>query len=247
MKAMGEPVHDCTVPASTFRIRITKTGAAKYMSHLDFLRTIERSVRRAELPVALSGGFNPRPRMSFSPALPVGVSSNSEFADIMLREAVDANEASLRLNESLPQGMRVTSSSMLPPNIPALSAIIQAASYRLELHGKAEVRLDCVLTAIETILERDSIIIERVTPKGTRRVDLRPLIYEMRVDTHDSLVSVYATVASGSEGNVRPFDLARVIVESGGIEDSGVFVDITREGLYALRDGKLCLPWYANS
>ena len=57
-------------------------------------------------------------------------------------------------------------------------------------------------------------------------------------------MSVYATVASGSEGNVRPFDLARVIVESGGIEDSGVFVDITREGLYTLCDGKLCLPWY---
>ena len=226
---------------------MTKTGVARYMSHLDFTRTIERSIRRAELPFTLSGGFNPRPRMSFSPALPVGVSSNSEFVDIMLKEPVDANEASLRLNESLPQGMKVISSQALPANTPALSAIIQAASYRLELHGKTQVRLNCVLTAIDTILERDSILVERVTPKGIRRVDLRPLIYEMHVDAHDSLVSVHATVASGSQGNARPFDLAKVILESEGIETSGVFMDITREGLYTFRDGRLCLPWYASS
>ncbi len=243
MRAMGEPLHDCQVPTCTWRIRITKTGVTRYMSHLDFVRTIERSVRRAELPIALSGGFNPRPRMSFSPALPVGVSSNSEFADILLKESVDVNEASLRLNQFSPAGMRVTSSRMLPPNTPALSAIIQAASYRLELHGETEVRLNCVLTTIDTILERDSIPVERVTPKGIRRLDLRPLIYEMRVEAHNSLVSVYATVASGSQGNVRPFDLAEVILESGGIENGGVFMDITREGLYTFRDGKLCLPW----
>jgi radical SAM-linked protein len=174
MKAIGEPLHDSQVPACAWRIRITKTGATKYMSHLDFVRTIERSVRRAGLPITLSGGFNPRPRMSFAPALPVGVSSNSEFVDILLKEAVDANEATLRLNEFLPQGMRVISSEILPPNMPALSAIIQAASYRFELHGETQVRLDCVLTGIQRILERDSILIERVTPKGIRRVDIRP-------------------------------------------------------------------------
>jgi len=74
--------------------------------------------------------------------------------------------------------------------MPALSAIIQAASYRFELHGETQVRLDCVLTGIQRILERDSILIERVTPKGIRRVDIRPLIYEMRIDAHDSRVSV---------------------------------------------------------
>ena len=247
MKAIGEPLHDSQVPACAWRIRITKTGATKYMSHLDFVRTIERSVRRAGLPITLSGGFNPRPRMSFAPALPVGVSSNSEFVDILLKESVDANEASLRLNEFLPQGMRVISSGILPPDMPALSAIIQAASYRLELHGETQVGLDCVLTGIQRILERDSILVERVTPKGIRRADIRPLIYEMRIDEHDSRVSVHATVASGSQGNVRPFDLGKVILESGGIENSGIFLDITREGLYTFRDGKLCLPWYASS
>lgn len=223
---------------------MTKTGSAKYMSHLDFVRTIERSARRAELPITLSGGFSPRPRMSFSPALPVGVSSHSEFVDIMLRESVDAHEASKRLNEAFPLGMNVVSSRIFPPKIPALSAIIQAASYRLDLHGKTQVRLDCVLTAIGSILDKDSLEITRVTPKkGIRKVDLRPLIYEIRAESYDSIVSVYATVASGSRGNVRPFDLADVVLKAEGIEDSSIFVRITREGLYASCDGRLCLPW----
>jgi radical SAM-linked protein len=67
------------------------------------------------------------PRISFAPALPVGVSSNSEFVDIMLKESVDVDEASRKLNESFPDGMRVVSSRILPPKTPALSAIIQAA------------------------------------------------------------------------------------------------------------------------
>lgn len=243
MSVTGEPLHDSQVPAVTWRIRMTKTGPTKYMSHLDFIRTFERSARRADLPITLSGGFNPRPRMSFSPALPVGVSSCSEFVDIMLRESVDIDEASDALNESFPAGMRIVSSRILPPDTPALSAIIQAASYRLDLHGETQVRLDCVMKAIDTLLASDSLKVTRVTPKGVREVDLRPLIYEMRADAHSSFVSVYATCASGSKGNVRPFDLAEVILESEGIENDGVFMDITREGLYIFRCGRLCLPW----
>lgn len=243
MSAAGEPLHDCEVPVCTWRIQMTKTGATKYMSHLDFIRTVERSARRAELPITLSGGFNPRPRISFAPALPVGVSSNSEFVDIMLKESVDVDEASRKLNESFPDGMRVVSSRILPPKTPALSAIIQAALYRLDLHFDAQVGLDCVLTAIDRVLDRDSIVVTHVTPKGARRRDLRPLIYEIRAESRDSIVSVYATVATGSRGNVRPFDLAEIILESKGIESKDAFVDITREGLYAFRDGSLCLPW----
>ncbi len=244
MNVRVEPQTDCQVPACTWRIRITKTGLTRYMSHLDFVRTVERAVRRAGLPIVLSSGFNPRPRLSFAPALPVGVSSISEFVDILLSEPVDVSEATERLNGSLPCGMQVTSSKMLPRNTPALSVIVQAASYRLMFSGETEVRVDGILAAIEELMKSDSVFIERTTSKGVRRVDIRPLIYEMRVDGDSSSWSVYAIVASGSKGSVRPFDLAKVILEAGGLEDSGVFVDITREGLYTLCDGKLCLPWY---
>jgi hypothetical protein len=69
MNVRVEPQTDCQVPACTWRIRITKTGLTRYMSHLDFVRTVERAVRRAGLPIVLSSGFNPRPRLSFAPTL----------------------------------------------------------------------------------------------------------------------------------------------------------------------------------
>ncbi len=243
MSATGAPLHDYEKPACAWRIQMTKTGPTKYMSHLDFIRTVERSARRAKLPFTLSAGFNPRPRMSFSPALPVGVSSCSEFVDILLKESVDVDPASERLNESFPDGMRIVSSRILPPDTPALSVIIQVASYRLDLHGKAEMCKDTVLTAVDAILARDSIEVTRVTPKGIRRVDIRPLIYEICVDTHSSPISIHAICASGSKGNVRPFDLAEVILESMRVENDSVLMDITREGLYKFCCGKLCLPW----
>ncbi len=243
MSVMGQTTYDFQVPVATLRIQMTKIGPAKYMSHLDFIRTVDRSVRRAKLPITLSCGFNPRPRMSFSPALPVGVSSHSEFVDIMLKEPMDANEASLRLNDSLPSGMKVVSSRILPPNVPALSAIIQASAYRLDFHGERQVRPDHVSMAVDEIMDKDSIVIKRVTPKGIRKVNLRPLIYDINVESSRSHVSVYATVASGSRGNLRPFDLAQVILDFQGVQNSGVVISITREGLYVFRDGKLCLPW----
>ena len=243
MSVTGQSEHDVQVPVATWRIQVTKIGSTKYMSHLDFIRTVERSVRRAGLPITLSGGFNPRPRLSFSPALPVGVSSRSEFVDIMLKEPVDTNEASLKLNMSFPSGMRVVSSRILPPNVPALSAIIQASAYKIDLHGKGEAGLERVSTAVDEILDSDSIPFTRVTRKGIRKVDLRPLIYDVRVEPSDSPVSIYATVATGSRGNVRPFDLVHVILDFQGVEMREVFVNITREGLYVFCDGKLRLPW----
>ena len=247
MNDTGGPLSRCPVAVSTFRAQVTKTGATKYMSHLDFIGTIEKSVRRAGLPVLLSAGFNPRPKMSFSPALPVGISSNSEYVDIVLREHTNPDEISSKLNDSLPQGMEIVSGEMLPPNVPALSALIEAACYGIKFTSFKKTRLDCLLTAVSEILKKDSIIIRRTTPKGIRRIDIRPLIYEMHGAMYDLTVVVRAIVSIGSKGNVRPFDLAKVIVESGGMEESDVFVNINRERLYRFCDDKLCLPWNTRS
>lgn len=243
MSVIGQPSHDMQAHKVTWRIQMTKMGRTKYMSHLDFIGTVERSARRAKLPIVLSGGFNPRFRISFSPALPVGISSQSEFVDFALREPVDIDEASSNLDKCFPTGMKVIASKILPPNRPALSAIIQAASYRLDFPRKTQEERDRVFRAIDAILERGSILVQRDTAKGARNVDIRPLIYELQRESSGSCESVYATVASGSGGNVRPFDLARVILEFQGIQDNEAFVNITREGLYTFCDGKLCLPW----
>jgi len=68
------------------RIRATKLGKVRFTSHRDAARLWERALRRADLPVAASEGFTPRPKISFGLALPTGAESTAEYVDVDLRE-----------------------------------------------------------------------------------------------------------------------------------------------------------------
>ena len=63
-----------------------------FISHLDMMRTFERAFRRADLPVAFTQGFNPRPKISFTPALSVGITSSSEYMDVEFYEDVSVDK-----------------------------------------------------------------------------------------------------------------------------------------------------------
>ena len=83
------------------RIAIAKKAATQYVGHLDFGRALERALRRAKLPVAFSEGFNPHMKISFGPALSVGVASYAEYVDVELQEHVDAADFGERLAQQL--------------------------------------------------------------------------------------------------------------------------------------------------
>src|SRR5437588_7555679 len=75
-------------PYSTYRIRFAKVGRAAFLGHLDLVRLLARSFRRADLPLAVSRGFSPKPRVSFGPALGLGVPSLGELMDVDLEHVV---------------------------------------------------------------------------------------------------------------------------------------------------------------
>ncbi|MBU1887983.1 MAG: TIGR03936 family radical SAM-associated protein [Candidatus Omnitrophica bacterium] len=93
--------------AVKLEIRFCKKGLLRYISHLDVLRLFQRAVRRADLPVALSQGFTPHYRISFDNALKLGVESDNEKAVFKLKEWLDPKEFTRRMNEKLPEGIRV--------------------------------------------------------------------------------------------------------------------------------------------
>ena len=84
-----------------------KKGIMRYISHLDVLRLFQRAVKRAGLPVALSQGFTPHYRISFDKALKLGVESDSEKAVFALERWMDPKEFTIRMNEKLPEGIKV--------------------------------------------------------------------------------------------------------------------------------------------
>ncbi|MBM3249825.1 MAG: DUF2344 domain-containing protein [Candidatus Omnitrophica bacterium] len=83
----------------------SKKGTMKYISHLDLMRTLMRAMRRAELPVKMSEGFSPHPKLSLSRALKLGLESEHEEAAVVLREFVLPEEFRLRLQKQLPEGI----------------------------------------------------------------------------------------------------------------------------------------------
>lgn len=123
------------------RIKFTKQGLLKFISHRDLMRLMERAVRRAELPLALSAGFNPHPKISFASALSVGVSSLSEYADITLSWRVEPREVLNRLNGKLPSQVRVLEAKEVSLKSPSLNSTINVAEYRVRVGGNTGQRL----------------------------------------------------------------------------------------------------------
>ena len=98
-----------------YRIKITYTKGeeVRFISHLDLMRTVSRAIRRADLPIAYSQGFNPRMKMSFGQALKVGKSSNAEEAKLTFEQQIAPEEVADRLNQVLPAGVRILAARRL--------------------------------------------------------------------------------------------------------------------------------------
>ena len=147
------------------RLRFKKEGLARFISHLDLMRTFERAFRRAELPIAFSQGFNPRPKMTFASALSVGISSSSEYLDVEFSEDVSASDVALKLNPALPEGIKVTDVKMADEAI-SLS-MLNGAKYVVRL-ALNEVDLEELKKSTKGLLEQKEIIIEKRTKSGKK-------------------------------------------------------------------------------
>ncbi|MCK9432768.1 MAG: TIGR03936 family radical SAM-associated protein [Candidatus Omnitrophica bacterium] len=85
----------------------SKTGLMRYISHLDLMRLFMRAMRRAELPLKMSEGFSPHPKLSFKRALKLGVESEGEEASIVLKFPVAPEDFKSRLQKQLPEGIEL--------------------------------------------------------------------------------------------------------------------------------------------
>jgi hypothetical protein len=102
-------------------IKYAKSGDAAFLSHRDTMRILERALRRSDIPMVFSAGFSPRPRMSFSPALPLGVAAEAEYLEVSVEKDVDMSQAREKIDQGLPLGLRVLEVQVLSSNMPKLS------------------------------------------------------------------------------------------------------------------------------
>jgi len=169
------------------RVRVTfsKQGALRYIGHLDLHKLLERSIRRARLPLAYSQGYHPQPKLNLAAALPLGFSSRAEVMDIWLKE--DVEDVVSALQASVPPGLTILSAAQVDDREPSLQTQVIAAEYQVEIteapqSGEAgsarrpELVEGAGLTEkIASVMASESIPRER---RG-KQYDLRPLIEEL--------------------------------------------------------------------
>jgi radical SAM-linked protein len=116
-----------------YRLEYSKTGRARWLSHLELIRTFIRALRRSGLPLVFSQGFNPHPRLSYGPSLGVGVAGLREYLDLDLAAATPLTEDLTSVGQQLPPGLEISRLMELPPAAPGIGKAINCAWYRLTL------------------------------------------------------------------------------------------------------------------
>lgn len=175
-------------------------GDLKFISHHDTLRMFRRVFARAALPVKLSQGFNPQPRMSIPLPRPVGIASNDETVVVELTKPVDPGEARCRLDEQMPVGAPMIGARTLPPGERLVPVSVV---YRLELGPERPADLHA---RVRRLLDAEHIEVRRVSPKyrEPRTIDLRAFVLEINLD--DRGIEFLARVTDA--GTARPAEIA---------------------------------------
>jgi len=150
-----------------------------YSSHLDLMRAWERTFRRARLPLAYSGGFNPRPKIQLARALPLGHVGEEEILDAWFEMSVSLDHLRQRLTAVLPDGIDVAGVSEVDDKAPAMQTQVVGTVYRVTVEWE-EAR-ERMAARVEEALAEDELIHER---RG-KRYNLRPLIEGLRLEEGD--------------------------------------------------------------
>ncbi len=160
------------------RNKYIKDERVKFISHLDLLRVFQRALRRADIKVAFSQGFNPHPKISFGPALIVGATTEGDYMDIDLEEDISPEEFRKKMNKVLPPGIEIVESYEVELN-DALSTKIKGAEYILQVNVKKSIKY--IQNKIEEFMRKDIIEIEKESKSGRKMVNIRPCVLELKV------------------------------------------------------------------
>jgi radical SAM-linked protein len=195
---------------SRIRFRFAKEPRVRLLSHLELQSAVQRTLRRAEIPAAFSHGFSPHMKLAFADALPVGVSSEGEYADVRLRADVDPSEFVRRWTAARPAGLTVLAATRVAQNAPSLTSRVAAASYRVSL-GRLGIDVSTARERVQRLLEADEWVVQRSVKKKrgekVTSLDLRALVDRVTVEEEDGEVRLDLVIGRRSGNLGRPKEL----------------------------------------
>lgn len=191
------------------RIRFSKKGKIRFISHRDIARIWERALRKAQIKIAYSEGFSPRPKISFGLALPTGNESEAEYLDLELETLIknapeELDEIKQKINSALPMGLEVQSVAIKEEGSESLQQSVTSCTWQFDLHGY---NTDEANQWLEKILESSEIVVERERKGKVVVEDLRKQVISIEViGETDTGVRVQADLGTQPR-TLRPSEL----------------------------------------
>lgn len=208
------------------RIKFSKTGHLKYIGHLDTMRCFQKIMRRAEVDSAYSAGFSPHQIMSFASPLGVGVTSEGEYVDIEVLSTESSETMLKRINAVAVDGLQILSYVKLPDGAKTAMSMVAAADYRVTFHHPVSPQIK---EQFADFLSRDSIVVTKKTKKSEMELDIRPLIYQARLEDR----TLFLQVSAGSAANLKPDLILDAFSAAYGIDPAELSCHIHRLEMYA--------------
>lgn len=212
----------------TLRLRLQKRDNGRFISHLDLMRAFERTVRRLQLPVALTEGFHPHYRISFGPALPLGASSCAEYCDLILTARPEQNALLGKISLHLPPGLNLIDGGYID-NGQSLSDFIARASYQARLSVGDFEATEELIALWKRILESEQYPIEAETRKGLKTINIRSGIDRAQWAVSGNELVCDLFLAAGSVSNLKPQDALIPFFRKGAVLNG-----LHRAGLYGM-------------
>jgi radical SAM-linked protein len=228
------------------KIRMLFSKNLKYISHLDLMKTMQKTLKRSGLRLKYSEGFNPHIVLSIANPLPVGAKGEREYADFeILDDNLNENEVLDKLVAASPEGLKPLEICFAGENVKGFRSFndTEFAEYKIEIEtGYAD-----DVKGIINLLEKDEILTEKKSKSGIKTVNLKDFIHKLEFESLKDFSSricerespnvaniengllLNLICACGNNKNLNPFLIKKVIAAHGF---DVITFDVTRCGCY---------------
>ena len=189
-----------------------KCPRIRHIGHLDLMRAMQRALRRSGLPVKFSQGFNPHLLLTFAAPLSVGMSGKREIMEVPLGADVTEEEFLQKINAALPPELPCVSARIVDDKHPASMASLYAAEYEISIDPEGAP----LCSAVESLLNKESVMALRKTKSGEKMTDIRPMIYELSVSGENKL---HCVLALCEKATCKPELLLDALTQEAGLQE----------------------------
>ena len=206
-----------------YRLTYAKTGRARYISHLDMMRSMQRAFKRARIPIWYTQGFNPHAYLNFPLALPLGTDSEIEVLDVALLEELEFDEIVSRINEKMPEGLWIVKADK------PMKKHTEIALARYDIaFDCVGVSADEVMQKFELFLQNEKIEVEKRSKKrGINLVDIKPHI-DLKSIEADDMVKLDIILPAGGEFNLNTSVVMEAFCKYEGVEIGNIYTTRTK-------------------